>query len=105
MANRVQIERAEPRLLRVSGELDLSSSPTLAEELREATASGEGPLVLEISELAFIDSTGLRVLIEAAQQLGESGDLVLRNPTRQVTEVLEIAGVREAAPNFVIERN
>lgn len=104
MSDRVQIIRDAPRLVRVSGELDLASSPTLAAELEEAAASGEGPLILDVSDLTFIDSTGLRVLIDVAQRLGESGDLVLRNPTRPVMDVLEIAGVAGAAPNFVIER-
>ncbi|HEX6262182.1 MAG TPA: STAS domain-containing protein [Actinomycetota bacterium] len=103
MTDRVRIERAAPRLVRVSGELDMASSPELAEVLREIAGAGEGSLVLDLSDLSFIDSTGLRVLIDVAVQLGESGDLILRNPTRPVMEVLEIAGVAEAAPNFVVE--
>lgn len=83
----------------------MASSPTLAEELQKAASSGEGSVILEVSELTFTDSTGLRVLIEFAQQLGESGDLILRNPTRAVTEVLEIAGIVAAAPNLIIERD
>ena len=83
----------------------MASSPTLAEELQKAASSGEGSVILEVSELTFTDSTGLRVLIDVAQQLGDSGRLVLRNPTRAVTEVLEIAGVVAAAPNLVIERD
>lgn len=82
----------------------MASSPELAQELRDATATGEGSLILDVSELSFIDSTGLRVLIETARRLGEAGDLVLRNPSRPVMDVLEIAGIAQAAPNFVIER-
>lgn len=105
MTDRLRIRRAGPRCLRVAGELDMASSPTLAEELQKAASSGEGSVILEVSELTFIDSTGLRVLIEFAGQLGESGDLILRNPTRAVTEVLEIAGVVAAAANLIIERD
>lgn len=105
MTDRVKIVHVAPRIVRVSGELDMASSPLLAEELRRLTGDGEGSLVLDVSGLTFIDSTGLRVLIDAAGRLGSSGRLVLRNPTRQVLDVLEIAGIAEAAPNFVIERD
>lgn len=105
MTDRLLISRVGPRRLRVAGELDMASSPALAEELRGLVGSGEGPVILELADLTFLDSTGLRVLIDAAQKLGESGDLVLRNPTRAATEVLEIAGVVKAASNLVIERD
>ena len=105
VTDRLLISRVGPRHLRVAGELDIASSPALAEELQGLVGSGKGPVILELADLTFLDSTGLRVLIDAAQKLGESGDLVLRNPTRAATEVLEIAGVVEAASNLVIERD
>lgn len=102
---RLRITRPGPRRLRVAGELDMSSSPALAEELRRVAEEGEeGAVTLELSELTFLDSTGLRALIEASRLLGASGDLVLRHPTRAVLEVLEIAGVEAAVPNLRVER-
>lgn len=83
----------------------MSSSPALVEELRRVAEEGEeGAVTLELSELTFLDSTGLRALIEASRLLGTSGDLVLRHPTRAVLDVLEIAGVEAAAPNLRVER-
>lgn len=105
MTDRLRVSPAGPRRLKVAGELDMATTPALAAELQRVASSGGGPVILELSELTFTDSTGLRVLIEVAQQLGDSGELVLRNPTRAVTELLEIAGVVAAAPNLVIEQD
>jgi len=105
VTERLRIARVGPRRLRVAGELDMSTSPELAGELERIAGSGEGAVTLELDELTFLDSTGLRALIEGAMRLGGSGDLVLRNPTRAVMEVLGIAGVVEAASNIVVERD
>src|SRR5262245_11011680 len=59
-------EGGEP-VLRVGGELDLSSAPTLTAQI-EATFRHPGRLLIDLSELEFCDSTGLRALIGAAQE-------------------------------------
>ena len=51
-------------LLRVAGELDLVSEPELESALLEAAAQ---PIRIDLSELAFMDSTGLRALLGAAR--------------------------------------
>jgi anti-sigma B factor antagonist len=80
--------------LRLSGELDLATAPDLEQHLR-ALEEGEGiRIVLELSGLTFMDSAGLTVIVEAERRAGERGrSLVMRGPSRQVTRLLELAGV------------
>lgn len=71
----------------VEGEIDLSSADDLRSVLKE---HGTGPLILDASKLTFIDSSGLKVLLEAAASRNGNGNLILRRPTRTVRRVLEI---------------
>src|SRR5579875_696304 len=66
-------ESGEATVLRVAGELDLASSPELERELDGILAGAGGPLIVDLRELEFIDSTGLRVLVKAHQQAEERG--------------------------------
>lgn len=85
--------------LAVTGELDLSTGPVLAESVerlrREVTT-----LTLDLSDLTFMDSTGLRLLIEFDQQSrGEGWRLVLIRPERATAAaVLKATGADSALP-------
>ncbi len=82
--------------IRVLGELDMSSASLLRDELERLTSEGATLVTLDLSELAFIDSTGLSVLITALKRLRqEGGELVLRSPTPGTRKVLEITGLTE----------
>ena len=59
------------RVIRVGGELDLSTVPSLEQELEAALGRTEGGLVVDLSELEFIDSTGIAVLVRAMGDEGE----------------------------------
>ncbi|MDA0178692.1 STAS domain-containing protein [Solirubrobacter phytolaccae] len=69
-------------VLRLNGELDLVSEPVLAGAL--AGVDGR-PLRIDLSDLAFMDSTGLRALLTA---LREQTDFKLRGPLRPAVERL-----------------
>lgn len=95
------VERGEWTLLRVSGELDLVTSPELRRRVHDAVAEGHHRLVLDLSEVLFCDSSGVGVLI-AARRLIRScrGGLRLILPAQgaadasHVTRVLTALGVR-----------
>jgi anti-sigma B factor antagonist len=88
-------------VLRVSGELDLVTSPRLRRQVHEAVAEGRRDLVLDLSGVQFCDSSGVGVLI-AARRLMRScqGRLRLILPARgaldgsHVNKVLAALGVR-----------
>ena len=82
--------------IRLLGELDMSTAPQLRDELARLTSDGAQVVTLDLSDLAFIDSTGLSVLITGLKRLRQQGgDLALRSPTPGTRKVLEITGLTE----------
>ncbi|MFE2096004.1 MULTISPECIES: STAS domain-containing protein [unclassified Streptomyces] len=95
------VEQGEWAVLRVSGELDLMTSPVLRQRVHDVVAEGHHSLILDLSEVFFCDSSGVGVLI-AARRLIRScqGRLRLILPDRgadegsHVNRVLGALGVR-----------
>ncbi|HEX6782423.1 MAG TPA: STAS domain-containing protein [Solirubrobacterales bacterium] len=89
------------RTISVRGELDLSTAPDLEGPLEQALESGEGSVLIDLSQCEFIDSTGIALIVRAWQRLdgGEnSRDLVLCSQNDQVRRVLEITGLELSIP-------
>jgi len=83
----------------VSGELDLASAPDLEAELQAVEASDARTIMLDLAGLDFIDSTGLRLLLNAhARSRADSDRLVLLRPADGVFRVFEIAGLADRLP-------
>jgi anti-sigma B factor antagonist len=79
-------------VLRLKGELDVASSATLEDELQRV--SGSSAVVLDLTDLEFIDSTGLGVLVKAHQRMRDEGDqLAVIEGTGQVKRLLELTGL------------
>jgi anti-anti-sigma factor len=75
----------------LSGELDLASTPILERELREAEAAAPARLVIDLSGLGFMDSTGLQALLRARERGSENvHELLLRRGPHQVQRVFEL---------------
>lgn len=75
------------------GELDCATAGALDDELRGLLADGTCRLTVDLSEMTFIDSTGLATLVRALRPAREGGgDIVLHAPQRCVRKVLEISG-------------
>ncbi|MGD9736317.1 MAG: STAS domain-containing protein [Solirubrobacterales bacterium] len=85
---------SDSRVIRVSGELDLSTVPSLERELEAAISRPDRGVVVDLSDLEFIDSTGIAVLVRA---MGEcDGEVRLKFvPSRSeaVVRVLDMTGV------------
>ena len=80
--------------LRVRGDLDCDAAPRLADALHAARGCRSRVIVLDMSQVTFIDSSGLHELAEALRrQRRDGGDIVLHRPTRQLTRVLQIVGL------------
>ena len=82
------------RLLRLTGELDMAGVDQFERLLAADQAPGTGTFVLDMRELTFIDSSGLRAVIMADQRVRAEGGrfIVVRGPDG-VNEVMEMTGV------------
>jgi anti-sigma B factor antagonist len=89
-------DEAGNRVIRVGGELDLATVPLLEQELEAAIERAEGDVIVDLSDLEFIDSTGIAVLVQAMGHSDGSGQLRFV-PSRApgVVRVLEMTGVSE----------
>jgi len=83
--------RIEPTAdgFRVEGEVDLSNAHLLTEALAGA-ASSPGDLVLDVAGLAFMDSTGIQILIRAGKAMPPGQSLVVRHPGPLVLNLLKL---------------
>lgn len=80
----------------VTGELDLASAPALEQELDKALSGYAGPVVVDLRELEFIDSTGLSVLVKAHQRAQEADrDFGLVKGGPQVQRLLSLTGLED----------
>jgi anti-anti-sigma factor len=91
----VEPQEGDGRRFRLVGELDLATAAVLIERL-EPVAAQEGDLRLDLSELAFIDSSGIRSLLILSESLGSRGLLVLQSPAEPVLRTLELVGIGQA---------
>lgn len=80
----------------LKGELDLSSVGKVQDALDRAEASGPAVVLLDLSKLTFLDSTGLRCLVTADQRAREAGRrLVLIRGSDAVQRVFSITRLEE----------
>lgn len=75
----------------LSGELDMDSVAYLGARLTEHVAQ-DGDLVVEVGGLSFIDVSGCRALVQAAEQLGDGRRLVLAHPPRTLVRIMSLCG-------------
>jgi anti-anti-sigma factor len=81
--------------VQLAGELDISNAAHAEEELRRAEERQPSVLVLDLSELAFMDSTGLRLVVSADQRAREAGRRLAivqgPDPIKRVFEITRLA--------------
>ena len=83
-------------LVVASGELDISATPRLSTVLAFASTKPGGRLVLDLSEVTFLDSTALGTILKAAAKLDESGSrLAVVAPEGPVRRLLEMTNLTQ----------
>jgi anti-sigma B factor antagonist len=94
----MHIDRTEPRVLAVHGDLDVESGPALRDALLETMSAHPGSrLVVDLEAVDFVDSAGLGVLVGGRERArSQDGDLVLVATGRNVLRVLELTGLDRA---------
>jgi len=89
----VTVEMNGDGLARLRGELDLSSYDDVSSALAPLF-DADGDVVLDLAELTFVDSSGIRIFIRLHTALQErGGHLILRGPTANVARVFAVAGL------------
>ena len=90
-----------PTTVVLTGELDIATAPRLREALIAISNGGETKVVVDMTNLTFMDSTGLAALVGPLKRFRSmNGQIVLRSPGRGVRKVLEISGLTRV---FTIE--
>jgi anti-sigma B factor antagonist len=92
------VELEGEAIVEVAGEIDIAAHGRLRDVIDEARAGGRR-LVIDLSETTFMDSTGLRVLLEAwRDQTADGSEMVLRDPSPAVRTLFEVTRVSDALP-------
>ena len=86
-------ETGDVMVVDLSGRLDTQTSGSAADELTRVTQLGKAKLLLNLNDLEFISSAGLRVLLRTAKQLqAANGKLMVCHANGVVKEVMELSG-------------
>ncbi len=78
----------------LEGRLDTGTSPQLEAELKTAV-NGIEELVLDLKDLAYMSSAGLRVLLAAQKVMNRQGSMKVINVNETISEIFEITGFNE----------
>jgi anti-anti-sigma factor len=99
------VDEAHGYVVVARGALDVAAvEPVLraAHAVRAAHTDDRGPLVIDLTDVDFMDSEGLRALLLARRLWRDSPDaIVLRNPSAAVLSTLDLAGIADA---FAVDR-
>jgi anti-sigma B factor antagonist len=90
-------QEAGVRVISVAGELDIATAPELCARLDASRASRRPRMLVDLTDVDFCDSTGLRALLGAASEVRANGGrfAIVCPPTGEVAHLLEIVGASE----------
>ena len=89
----------ELHVINLSGELDLATVDVVKRELERVEATDVQSIILDLSGLTFMDSTGIRLLLSAeARSRADSNRLTLLRGPAAIQRVLEVTGVVKYLP-------
>ena len=89
-------------LARLKGEVDLSNAPTVKEQVLDAVPNTASELVLDLTHAEHLDSSGVRLIFELSERLGNRGqklELVVPNES-VIRRVLVLTEVHQVVPMF-----
>ena len=92
--NALYVDRQPGGVIVVHGDIDVAGGPTLEAAL--VKADNTSPVIIDLSDVFFIDSSGLRCLLGASRRAGDRGTtVVLRGVGPEVLRLLEITGTTD----------
>lgn len=80
--------------LALEGRLDTTTAPQLEAELKGAL-NGVTELTLDFSQLEYLSSAGLRVILATQKVMNKQGKMVIRHVNETILEVFEVTGFRD----------
>jgi anti-sigma B factor antagonist len=84
----------DAHVVRVKGELDAATAPTLQAELADTVEEGWDRIVIDLTDVPFVDSSGLGALVAVRKRALEQGtEVVLRSPHDRVRMLLDVTGL------------
>jgi anti-anti-sigma factor len=87
------------RLIRLAGRLDIAGAGEIETRLTESCAGDNTRVVIDLSAVDFLASSGIRLLTLTAQSVvRHGGRIVLLNPSPEVHHVLEVTGIPSVMP-------
>ena len=91
----VTVEDGDIPVVRVAGEIDVATADSVRAAIAAAMDHRPTRLVIDMESVSFMDSSGIAVLLEAAQQ---ADSVVIRRPSNAVRRVIETTGLSEVLP-------
>jgi anti-sigma B factor antagonist len=93
----IEVRREADRIvIQLAGELDMANAPTLQSAIEEGDIEGKPMLVLDMRDLEFIDSTGLRIILWARERCQEGDrEFAITPGSQQVQRLLAVSGAGE----------
>ena len=77
--------------VKVIGRLDTTTAPELEKELTE-NIDGVSKLVFDFSDLEYLSSAGLRVILQAQKIMNKQGEMTVKNVNETIMEIFEVTG-------------
>jgi len=88
-------------VISVKGEIDIYSAPDFKERLYQSINDVQQNIILDFSDLSYIDSMGLGILVGALKRVKEKDrNITIKNPKSTVRKLFRITGLDKA---FIIE--
>ncbi len=78
-------------LIALEGRLDTTTAPMLESEMK-SSLDGVTGLVFDMTQLQYISSAGLRVLLSAQKTMNRQGTMVVKNASQDIKEVFDVTG-------------
>ena len=84
-------QEGESLVIALDGRLDTITAPQLEEEIRDGI-DGVAELVFDFTDLAYVSSAGLRVLLSAQKTMNAKGSMVVKNVSEDIQEIFDVTG-------------
>lgn len=80
-------------VIEVAGRIDSSTASQFDDAVMSIIEAGQNNVIIDMAEVEFLSSAGLRTLVSARKAVQPSGAILLARPSQRVVDTLEIAGL------------